>query len=123
MYEIFEQLLVKNNVSTYKVSKETGIAQSVFSSWKNGISNPKQDKLQKIADYFHVTVDYLMGIERDQNIDYYLNDETRRIAQEVFDTPELKTLLNISRTLPSDKLKALNDFLKEFCEYKEDEDK
>lgn len=115
MYEIFEQLLVKNNVSTYKVSKETGIAQSVFSSWKNGISNPKQDKLQKIADYFNVTVDYLMGIERDQNIDYYLNDETRKIAQEIFDTPELKTLLDLSKTLSPKKLKALTQFLKEFC--------
>lgn len=120
MYEIFEELLVKNNVSTYKVSKETGIAQSVFSSWKNGISTPKQDKLQKIADYFHVTVDYLMGIERDQNINYYLNDETRKIAQEVFDTPELKTLFNISRTLPPNKLKALTEFIKEIFEYEKD---
>lgn len=116
MYEIFEQLLVKNNVSTYKVSKETGIAQSVFSAWKNGISTPKQDKLQKIADYFHVTIDYLMGIERNQNIDYYLNDETRKIAQEVFETPELKTLLDLSRSLPPNKLKALTAFMKEFCD-------
>lgn len=60
MYEIFEQLLQKYNVTTYKVSKETEIAQSVFSSWKNGISTPKGGKMQKIADYFGVTVDYLM---------------------------------------------------------------
>lgn len=60
MYSVFEQLLQKYGVSTYKVSKETGIAQSVFSSWKNGISNPKQDKLQKIADYFGVSIEYLM---------------------------------------------------------------
>ena len=60
MYSIFEQLLQKYGVSTYKVSKDTGIAQSVFSAWKNGISTPKQDKIQKIADYFNVSVDYLM---------------------------------------------------------------
>lgn len=60
MYSIFEQLLQKYGVSTYKVSKETNIAQSVFSSWKTGISTPKQDKLQKIADYFGVSVDYLI---------------------------------------------------------------
>lgn len=60
MYEVFEGLLQKYGVSTYKVSKETGIAQSVFSSWKNGISTPKNDKMKKIADYFGVTVDYLM---------------------------------------------------------------
>ena len=61
MYSIFEQLLQKYGVSTYKVSKDTGIAQSVFSAWKNGISTPKQDKIQKIADYFNVSVDYLLG--------------------------------------------------------------
>ena len=54
MYERFEQLLQENDVSTYKVSKATGIAQSVFSAWKKGISTPKTDKLQRIADYFHV---------------------------------------------------------------------
>lgn len=60
MYEIFEQLLLKYGVTTYKVSKATKIAQSVFSSWKNGISTPKSDKMQKIADYFGVSVVYLM---------------------------------------------------------------
>ena len=32
-----------------------------FSSWKNGISKPKADKLKKIADYFGVSTDYLLG--------------------------------------------------------------
>lgn len=65
MYEIFEQLLQRYGISSYKVSKETGIAQSVFSSWKNGISTPKNDKMKKIADYFGVTVDYLMTGKND----------------------------------------------------------
>lgn len=64
MYSIFEQLLQKFGVSTYKVAKETGIAQSVFSAWKRNISIPKNDKMQKIADYFGVTIEYLMtGID------------------------------------------------------------
>ena len=60
MYEIFVKLLEKYGVTAYKVSKATGIAGSTFSDWKSGRSTPKQDKLQKIADYFGVTVDYLM---------------------------------------------------------------
>ncbi|MEI3338875.1 MAG: helix-turn-helix transcriptional regulator [Eubacterium sp.] len=85
MYEIFEQLLQKYGISTYKVSKATGIAQSVFCLWKNGISTPKQDKMQKIADYFNVSLEYLMtGTEKDGGEKYYLNDETARAAQEIF---------------------------------------
>lgn len=60
MYEVFVKLLEKYGVTTYKVSKATGIAGSTFTDWKNGRSTPKQDKLQKIADYFGVTIDYLM---------------------------------------------------------------
>ena len=60
MYEIFMQLLQKHKVTPYKVSKETGISQTTITHWKSGRSVPKQDKLKKIADYFGVSVDYLM---------------------------------------------------------------
>lgn len=61
MYEIFMQLLQDRGISTYKVAKETGISNSTFSDWKNGRSKPKQDKLEILADYFGVSVDYLLG--------------------------------------------------------------
>lgn len=60
MYEIFAKLLKERGVTAYKVSKATGIAGSTFSDWKSGRSTPKQDKLQKIADYFGVSVDFLI---------------------------------------------------------------
>lgn len=60
LYKKFAALLVKTNKTAYKVSKDTGIAQSVFSDWKNGRSKPKADKLKVIADYFGVTVDYFL---------------------------------------------------------------
>ena len=56
MYSVFEKLIKKKGVSTYKVSKDTGIAQSVLSDWKRGRSTPKIDKLLKIADYLGVDV-------------------------------------------------------------------
>lgn len=63
MYNIFEQLLQKHGVSAYKLSKDTKISQSTISNWKTGISTPKQDKLQIIADYFGVSLNYLMGLD------------------------------------------------------------
>ena len=67
MYEIFSELLHKYGVTPYKVSKETGVSQSTLSDWKRGISTPKLDKMQKIADYFGVSVEYLMsGVEQEE---------------------------------------------------------
>lgn len=61
MYEIFEQLLQRYGLTTYKVSKETGIPQSTFSSWKTKKNIISYEKAKILADYFNVTVDYLMG--------------------------------------------------------------
>lgn len=65
MYEIFELLLQKYGVTAYKVSKETGIGQSTFSNWKakRNLISPEIGK--KIADYFGVTLDYLMTGQED----------------------------------------------------------
>ena len=65
MYEKFAELLVKNNKTAYAVAKETGIAQSVLSDWKNGRSKPKVDKLKKIADYFKVPIEQLLESTED----------------------------------------------------------
>lgn len=61
MYEIFSELLQKYGVTPYKVSKETGVSQSTLSDWKRGVSTPKPDKLQKIADYFGVPLTYFLN--------------------------------------------------------------
>ncbi|MCI7739860.1 MAG: helix-turn-helix domain-containing protein [Lachnospiraceae bacterium] len=58
MYEKFSALLDKTNKTTYQVSKDTGIAQSVLSDWKRGRSKPKFDKLLILAKYFGVPVEY-----------------------------------------------------------------
>lgn len=60
MYEIFQKLLNEKGVKTSDVARATGISNMTFSDWKRGKSVPKIDKLQKIADYFGVTVEYLM---------------------------------------------------------------
>lgn len=65
MYENFNKLLQKYGVTPYKVSKETGVSQSTLSDWKRGISTPKNDKLQKIADYFGVSLSYLITGENE----------------------------------------------------------
>lgn len=60
MYEVFEQLLQKYGVTPYRVAKEAGVTQTALSNWKSGRSTPTTKTLQKIADYFGVTIDYLM---------------------------------------------------------------
>lgn len=60
MYEIFEKLCEQKGVTPYRVCKETGITTATISNWKAGRYVPKADKMQKIADYFNVSIQYLM---------------------------------------------------------------
>lgn len=79
MYEVFEQLLQKYHVTTYQVAKATGIAQSTFSSWKSRKNLLSGEKAKKIADYFGVTVDYLMtGKEKSKEKDQWLTERDER---------------------------------------------
>ncbi len=95
MYEIFEQLLQLKGVSAYRVAKETGISQASLSDWKSGkVKQPSADKLQKIADYFGVTVDYLLGNDptttpKDIELQNYLEELRTR--------PELKMLFSLTK--------------------------
>lgn len=59
MYSVFLRLLKERGIKASDVSKATGIPQSTFSDWKKGRSKPKDEKMQKIADYFGVPVQYL----------------------------------------------------------------
>ncbi len=60
-YTVFDSLLKARGTTVYQVAKATGISASTFSDWKSGRSTPKADKLSRIADYFGVGLDELLG--------------------------------------------------------------
>lgn len=115
MYEIFERLLQKHNLSAYKVSKATGVTQSTLSDWKRGRSTPKTDTMQKLADFFDVSVDYMMGRESEEpnavdkeNNPIVLDDEALELLEELKERPEMKTLFSVSKKATKDDiLKAI----------------
>lgn len=61
MYEIYANLRDSKGLKDYEICKKIGISPSVMSDWKAGRYNLRAEKLQKIAEYFGVSVDYLMG--------------------------------------------------------------
>jgi len=61
--DIFVDLLEKTNTTAYKLSIETNIPQSLISTYKSGTKSPTTVNLVKIAEYFNVSVDYLLGKE------------------------------------------------------------
>lgn len=73
MYERFMQLLQEKGITPYRVSKETGVTQTTLSDWKTGRATPKTATLQKIADYFNVSLDWLTGNSEYRNLEDFNN--------------------------------------------------
>lgn len=112
MYEVFEQLLQKFGVTTADVCKATGIGQSTMSNWKNRRNLISGKNAQLIADYFGVSVDYLMtGKEKEGGETYYLNEETAAMAQKIFENKELKLLFDTAADSAPEDLKTVHDML------------
>ena len=65
MYEIFTKILEEKGLKVADVVKGTGIRHGVFTDWKMGRYTPKVDKLEIIADFLGVSLDYLLGKEKE----------------------------------------------------------
>ena len=115
MYEIYCKLRDEKGLKDSDVVKATGITKSTFSDWKSGRSKPKNDKLQKIADFFEVTIDFLMtGEEKEGGESYYLDDDAREIAEFMFKNPEYKVLFDASRKVSKDDIEVVKAIMDKF---------
>ncbi|MCI9191594.1 MAG: helix-turn-helix transcriptional regulator [Lachnospiraceae bacterium] len=113
MYDIFEKLCAEKGVTPYRVCKETGLTTSTISNWKAGRYTPKTDKMQKIADFFGVSIEFLMGSEeKEESPVYYTNEETAKLAQEMFEDSDMRSLFDMKRNMPPERFKAHMEFMK-----------
>lgn len=96
MYERFLQLLSERKVTPYRVHKDTGVSQSVLSSWKNG-RQPIYANMKLVADYFDVSVEWIRGetddraqknppVTKDEGIDKGKRDLIEKIKNMDSDT-------------------------------------
>lgn len=105
-----KDLCKKNNISMNQLEQELDFGKGYIS--KLGKSIPNATKIQQLANRLGVTVDYLMnGNTEDNNEHYYTNEETREIAQEIFENPDLKSLFHAAKDLSPERLKAHIDFI------------
>lgn len=64
-YEIYSDFRNRAGLNDYKVAKATGIAQTTFTDWKNGVSEPKVGKLFLISEVLGVRIeDFVLDEEK-----------------------------------------------------------
>lgn len=112
-YQTYAKIRDAHGLRDADVIKATGITKSTFSEWKKGTYQPKDEKRKKIADYFGVSLEYLdTGAEES----YYLNPETAKLAQEMFEDKEMRALFDMKRNMNPEVFKAHYDMMKKLYE-------
>ena len=81
-FDRFKVLCEKKGVSAYRACTDIGLNRSSVAKWKNG-STPNGTTLQKLADYFGVSVDYLLEKEKEPTEGELTAKDRRDIARDL----------------------------------------
>ncbi|AIS03132.1 helix-turn-helix domain-containing protein [Lactococcus lactis] len=73
LYERLQELIKKSNKSMNQIERELGYPRNTISSYKR--QNPSTKRLNELAEYFDVSVDYLLGRQDEPKYKEDLSEE------------------------------------------------
>ncbi len=119
MKERIKNLCKSHGISMNKLEDTLDFGKGYISKLEK--SKPNVTKIKKIADYFNVSVDYLMTGEEPtketSSKGYYIDEETAKTAQEIYNND--KILFDVYNTVDKERLV---DFAKKLAELRKIED-
>ena len=114
---IFKRLRSSSGLTQVEMAKKLGISRSTIGMYETGAREPDFETLEKIADFFNVDTDYLLGRTEQTTVlpetvgHYYLNDEARELAQFMFKNPEYKVLFDASRKVKKEDIAFVKEMI------------
>lgn len=122
---ILTLLRKEKNVSQKKVAEDLGISQALLSHYEKGIRECGLDFLARVAQYYHVSCDYLLGLTPQRNgavisVKDLPSDSPQKIRKEEISLQEYnRRVLTNSLNIVFGILKKINSdgLTKEFCTY------
>lgn len=110
------RLLNEHNLSQAEVAQAIGVSPQTFNTWCRGVALPRMGKIQMLADYFHVDKSSLIDEHQVQNNGqpegYYLDPEVAAKAQEIYEDPDQRILLDAPRDLSTEDLDVVLNMIK-----------
>lgn len=100
----------KKGFSQVELADKLGLSKSLIGLYETGDRKPSFEALEAIADFFNVSIDYLMG--KDEKSVYYLDPDAAEMAQELYERPEMRVLFDASRKATKEDIEQVADILK-----------
>lgn len=100
-----------NGKTQIDLINDLDLNKSAVSTWCNATRLPRMDKVDMLAKYFGINRSDLIEDKSDEPEEYYLNPETKKVAQEIYDNKELSLLFDAARDVEPDDLKMVHEML------------
>ena len=113
-YEKVLELCKINGIAQTALEKELGFGRGSIGKLRKG--NTSADRLQKIADYIHVSISYLTSDQENGQPEYYIDPETAELAQMFLTDPDYRLLYEAARGSRPEDVRMAADMLKRFKE-------
>ena len=107
-YEKIKDLCDQKNIAITALEKELGFGRGSIGKLRSG--NTTMKRLQVIADYFSVDVDYFSDNAKEDRT-YYLNPETAELAQTLFENRDLRVLFDAAKDATPEDLQTTYNML------------
>ena len=108
--DTLRELRKKKGLSQIELAEKLGFSKSLIGLYETGDRKPSFEALEALADFFNISIDYLMG--KDNKSVYYLDPEAAEMAQELYDRPEMRVLFDASRKATKEDIEQVADILK-----------
>ncbi len=79
-----KKLRKEKELTQKEIAKELDITQQQYAKWENGERNPNSETLEKLADYFKVTTDYLLGRTNYNHYIFQTEDVSELFANKIY---------------------------------------
>ena len=100
------------------VAKAMGVTRRGYQKWENEESQIKPEKAKQLADYFGVSVGYLLGYDEADQMNNLVNNELENLTQKL---NQYREQYDVLKKVLSDKLQYLDKTLREDEFQREDE--
>lgn len=124
------ELRQAKSLNQEQLAEKIGLTKQAISQYERGDRKPSMDVLEALCDFFNVSSDYLLGkddvtlrfvnsddlLKLEDKSGYYVDAETAKIAQEIFEDPNKRALFCAARDSRPEDLQMAATMLERFKE-------
>ena len=106
----------ENNLTGEQLASALNMKQSAISKWENGLQEPSKKNLKKLAAYFHVSSDYLLGLtdEREPYKKPMKFEEALKILENTKRNDDIFTITDNIKNLSDEQLHTIATIVESF---------